>query len=142
MRRSRGSLGPWSLSLDAAGGSLLALLLATEEAALGLVVGRGRAVARGLLERGELLDQPALLVAELAGDGDVEAHVEVAAAAPLQVRHALAAERDHRAGLGAGGDVDVRVAVDGGHRDLAAERRLRVGDVGLGVEVVPVALEA
>ena len=47
---------------------------------------------------------------------DVDVHVQVAAAGAAQVRHAPAAQRDHRARLGARPDVDVLVAVEGVQR--------------------------
>src|SRR5579871_990510 len=93
---------------------LVMLLFPTEEAAL---VRFARAGVRGEAV-GETRDLLALLVGELLGqrDGDLEAHVQVAAPAPLDVRDAAVAQRVDRPGERAGGDAHRLFALDG--RDL------------------------
>ena len=88
------------------------------------------------------VEQLALALRELGRDDDVDEDVEVALRArPPEVRHALAAQPDLGARLGAGLDLDLLVAVDGRHRDRRPERRLGDRHVGLVVELGPLALE-
>src|SRR5665213_3488446 len=59
-----------------------------------------RAVFFGLVAHpGELLEQFALALVELRGNGDVHAHHVIAARTAAHGRHALAAHPVHRAGL-------------------------------------------
>ena len=78
----------------------------------------------------------------LFGHDDVDQHVQVAARAAPEMRHALAAQPDLGVGLGARLDLDLLVAVDRRDGDLRPERRLGDRDRGLVVELRPVALEA
>src|SRR5687767_6020392 len=106
-----------------------------EEAAVRPVV----AVVLGALE---VLQETALLVREVARDGDVHEHAVVAAAAALQHRHAPPAQHADLAGLRARLELELGVAVEGvdGHR--GAERGLRHGEVDGGHDVVAVTHEA
>ena len=97
---------------------------------------------RSSSELGELLEQVALLAAQLARDDDVDVHVEVAGAAAADRRQAARAERDRLPRLRAGGDLDREVAVEARHLDGRAERGQRRGDVDHRVEVLGVAHEA
>ena len=76
----------------------------------------------GLLE---FLEQLLLLGGEVGRRLDVDLDVHVAALARAHDRHALAAQAELVAALGAGRDVDARhLAVERRHLDVAAERRL------------------
>ena len=75
----------------------------------------------------------------VAGLSSLRAAEPSAAARAAQARHAFAADRDHLAGLGAGVDLDVDVAVERRRLHGGAERRQRRGDVDDGDEVVAVA---
>ena len=70
----------------------------------------------------ELLEQLALLGAQAARDDDVDDHAQVAAAPAAQRRHPLAAQREHLAGLGAGGELERRGALQRRHLERRAER--------------------
>src|SRR3954451_6379387 len=88
------------------------------------------------------LEQLALLLRELRGHRDIDHDVEVAAAArPSEVRHALVAEPDLRAGLGVAVDLDLLVAIDRGNGDPRAEGRLGDRDRRLVEELGPLADE-
>src|SRR5262249_12997373 len=63
-------------------------------------------------------------------------------AVAIDVRHAFAAQRDGVAGLRAGRDVDIDIAVERGNGNGVAERGLRIGDVGFAVEIVALAMPA
>ena len=89
----------------------------------------------------ELFEQPLLILRELLRDRDARDDVKVSVAAPVHVRHALAAQLEARAGLRAGGDVDVLAAVERRHLHAAAERERREADRHLAVEVVLLAME-
>ena len=69
----------------------------------------------------ELLDDLALLLRELAGDGDLHGRKQVAAAAAAHLGHPLAAQAQGRAGLRAFRHLDVLGAVERRHLNLAAE---------------------
>src|SRR5690606_12770379 len=93
-------------------------------------------------ERGfELLQQVALLGGEV--DRRLHRHpaVPVAGVAAAHRAHALAAQAEHLAGLGLGGDADLRLAVEGRHVDRIAQGRLRNADRHLAVQVIAVAPE-
>ena len=68
-------------------------------------------------------------------------HVQIAVAAARDVRHALAAQLEARAGLRAGRDVQLLAAVERRHLDAPAERERREADRQLAVEVVLFAME-
>ena len=87
-------------------------------------------------------EELALALAQIARDDHVEHHPLVAAAAAANARHAAPAQGDHGAGLGAGGHLDLLVAVERGHAHGRAERRRRGGHVDHGHQVVAVAQEA
>ncbi len=66
---------------------------------------------------------------------------QVAAAAAAQVRHAAGVERERGAGLGAGLDGDLLLAVERLQRHGGAEHRRRHRDLQVAVQVVAVTLE-
>src|SRR3954451_4014360 len=102
-----------------------------------------RAVGRrGLVaERGEPLEERAFLSGKIGRRDDVQRHVQVAAATPLQVRHTLALEPHDRARRRPRLDSDLHVAVEARHGDVGAERRLCDRDVEHGMEILVPALE-
>src|SRR5918996_6484274 len=100
--------------------------------------GMGRAVA-GLLE---LAQQLLLALGQIDRSLDHDLGEHVAAGVAVQLGHALAAQTEAVAGLGAGGDLDARApALDGRHLDLAAERRRGERDRDAAVDVGAVAVE-
>ena len=68
--------------------------------------------------RGQLFEQVLLVLRELLRDRDARDDVEVAMAAAVHVRHALAAQLEARAGLRARRNVDVLAAVERRHLDV------------------------
>ena len=84
----------------------------------------------------------ALLLGQAPRDLDVDDDAQVAVAVALQPRHALAAQHEHLAGLGAGGDLDGGRAVERRHLEARAERRQRRRHVERRDQVVAVAHEA
>ena len=75
------------------------------------------------------------------GDLDIDADVKIAMAIPLDVLDALAFEPEHRAGLRAGGNFDRGPAIERGHLDFGAQRRLHKANRHLAKQVVAVPLE-
>src|SRR4030095_8194467 len=93
----------------------------------------------GLLE---LLEQFLLLGREIGRRLDVDLDVHVAALRRAHDRHALAAQAELVAALGAGRDVDARhLAVERRHLDVAAERGLHHRDRHAQMYVAALALE-
>src|SRR5688500_2568771 len=90
---------------------------------------------------GELLQELALLVGQVGRGFDAQADLEVAAAAAVEVRHALAAQAHRAAGLGAGRDLEPGRLVEGGDLDLVAEGGLGDVDRQVGHQVVGLAAE-
>ena len=85
----------------------------------------------------------ALLVAQPARDLDVDDDAQVAVAVALQARHALAAQRDHLARLGAGRDLDAsRARRASAPRRLAPSAASGAGTSSTVIEVVALAHEA
>src|SRR5690606_15836631 len=92
------------------------------------------------VERGGLLqglEEAPLLVAELAGDPDLQLQLQVAALA-LLLRQALALEPQLLAALRARGDGQLHLAVEGGEGHLGAEGRLPGRHRQARQQVVPV----
>ena len=94
------------------------------------------------LDRIELLEQPPLLVAQVAGHRDVHEHALVAAAEALEHGHALPLQDAHLAGLHAGRQLELDRPFEGLDRQRRAERGLHDRQVDLRVDVVPFADEA
>src|ERR1700674_3373985 len=94
--------------------------LVPERAGLGvrLLAGEGR----------EAFEELLLLLGEVRRRLDRDAHVLVAALAAAQGRDALAAQPEDLTRLRTGRDLHRHRAVEGGHVDLGAERRLRKAD--------------
>ena len=88
---------------------------------------------------GELAQQRRFLVVELGRHLDDELRAQVAAAAALQPGHAAAAQHELPAGLRAGGNDELLVAVERRQLDRRAERGLGDRDRHVGDEVVAVA---
>src|ERR1700730_1322551 len=124
----------WALEVRAP--SLIAaehLLHLAEEA-----FGFGAGLA-GLLE---FLEQLFLLGGEVGRRLDVDLDIHVAALTGAHDRHALAAQAELVAALGAGRDVDARhLAVERRHLDVAAERGLHHGNRHAAMDVGALALE-
>src|SRR6185312_10005879 len=91
--------------------------------------------------RVELREQAALLLAQVARDDDVHEHALVAAPEALEDGHAAPAQRDDLAGLRAGGEVQIDVALERRNRKRRAERSLRHRQVDGGEDVVALAHE-
>ena len=72
-----------------------------------------------------------LFLRQLLRDGDARDHVQVAVSAAVDVRHALAAKLETRAGLRPGGHVDLFPSVK--RRDLHARRRARASGKLIGI---------
>ena len=79
-------------------------------------------------DRGEPLEQLALLLREVRRRLDRDAHVLVAAAAAAERGDALPLQPEHLPALRAGRDLELRRAVERRHVDRRAERRLRERD--------------
>src|SRR5207253_200785 len=98
-----------------------------------------RVLARDLLQ---LLERLALLLRQLLRDGDAQPGDQVALAAPLQLRRAVAADAQLPAVLRAGGNLQRDAAAVGcRHFDRRAERGLCVRDGHVDDEVGPATLE-
>ena len=91
---------------------------------------------------GELPEQLLLGACEVLRDPEPDGDELVPPAAAPQIRDALAAETEHRAGLRAFGDRQLHGAVQCGHLDLCAESRLRVADLLIEQDGGAVTLEA
>src|SRR5688572_3244255 len=87
------------------------------------------AIGGWLIELLEALEELLLLGVEALRRSQLNVDVEVAAAVAAQVGDALAAQRDHLAALGAGGDLELVVALKRGDFELVAQRGLREADV-------------
>src|SRR5258705_2686720 len=97
---------------------------------------------RRVLHLTQLLEQLALLPRQLGRRPDVDADMEVAMAALAEARQALGAQAVRDTGLGAGLDLQHRLAERRGHLPLRAQRGLCEGDAEVVDEVVAVTLEA
>src|SRR5487761_1531671 len=84
----------------------------------------------------QLLVQGAVVGADVGGDGDVDDAQLVAAPAAAHMGHAHPGDLHHLAVLGARGDLDLMLAVDGGHGDAVAEDGLGHGHRQLVEEVL------
>src|SRR3954447_20433229 len=133
-RRSRSSASPPTITYRFSGSPESALQL-VEEALVGLV---------GLLVgvRVELLEQPALLVAQVPRHEDVHEHAVVAAAEALQHRHAAAAQHQDLTRLRAGREFVLDVPLERRDGHGRPERRLSHRQVDRREDVVPLADEA
>src|SRR5579872_3405648 len=77
---------------------------------------------------GQLLDQQPLLARQLAGHFKIHDHVQIPAAAPIQTRHALAAQRrQFRPAGGSRRHLDFLLSPRRGHRQVASQYGLRKG---------------
>src|SRR4029077_10299867 len=86
--------------------------------------------------------QLAALLRELGRDDDVDHHVEVAAlTGSPQLRNTLAPQADLRVRLGPGLDLDLFAALDGRDRDPRPERGLGDRDLGVVVQLGPLAFQ-
>src|SRR5690606_35873180 len=105
--------------------------------------GPGRMTAGALADEGrlELLQQLALLGAEVDRGLDHRLAVQVARRAAAHRLDALVAQAEQLAGLGLGGNAQFHVAAQRRHADHIAPRRLRDADGHLAMEVVAVAHE-
>src|SRR5439155_2562076 len=90
----------------------------------------------------ELIEEAPLLLGQVARDGDVDEQALVAAATSLQDRHAAPAEDADLAGLGAGLELDLELALERRHGLLRAQGGLRDGQVDGREDVVALANEA
>src|SRR5690606_21990074 len=82
------------------------------------------------------------LAAQPLGHDDLELDEVIAAATAVQARQPEPAKSEALAGLGAGGNLELALAVQGRHGHRPAEHRARRRDPDLGEQVLPVALEA
>src|SRR5690606_25180004 len=105
--------------------------------------GPGRMTAGALADEGrlELLQQLALLGAEVDRGLDHRLAVQVARRAAAHRLDALVAQAEQLAGLGLGGNAQFHLAVQRRHADDVAQRRLRDADGHLAMEVVAIAHE-
>src|SRR6058998_4301723 len=92
-------------------------------------------------EAGELLEQLPLPGRELARRLDDHADDLVSPAVAVQVGDATPLQREDLARLGAGGDLDPRLALERRHLDLHPQGRLREAERDLAYDVVPLAHE-
>src|SRR5581483_12123617 len=92
-------------------------------------------------EAGELLEQLALTGGELAGRLDEDPDDLVTAPVPVELGNAAALQTERLSRLRAGGYLHLRRAVERGHVDLRAERRLREAQRDVAHDVGPRALE-
>src|SRR5581483_11195755 len=130
LRRARGRPRP-RLGADRSAEGALQLL---EEA---LVVAISALVARCV----EFLEQAALLVGEVARNGDVDEYAVIAMAEALQHRHALATQDAHLARLNAGCELELDRSVERLDGDRRADGGLHDRQVDLRVDVVALANE-
>src|SRR4051812_6345012 len=87
---------------------------------------------------GVALEQLARLLRQPRRDDDLDHHVEVTALpGPSDVGHALAPKADLGVRLRAGLDLDLLLALDGGHRDACPEGRLHDRHLSVVIELGP-----
>ena len=89
----------------------------------------------------ELLQEPLLLLVQVARDQHAHQDLLVAPAVPVQMRHPLAAQHLDLARLGAGREGHLFVAVQGGDGQGGAQGRLHHGEVDAVEDVVVAPLE-
>src|SRR4029077_14969768 len=106
-----------------------------------VLAARARLELLGRQRGGELLDDPPLLPRQLLWRRPLPRREEIAAAAAVDVGHALALEAQRRAGLRAFGDPNRLGPVERRHHDVAAERDGREVDRDLAEQVDAVAAE-
>ena len=82
-----------------------------------------------------------LVLRQLGGDRDAGDHVQIALAAARHVRHALAAEFEARAWLGAGRNVQVFAPVKRRHLDASSERKSGEADRHLAEQIIALAMK-
>ena len=95
----------------------------------------------GILDFGQMAQRGLVFGGERVGNLDADLHQQVAAAVVSRVGHALALERKDLAALRAGRNPQLLAAVQRRHFDRRPQRRLRVADRRLAVQVLPSALK-
>ena len=93
------------------------------------------------MQGGEIFNELALFTAELAGDDDIDADLEVATSGAAQSPNSTVLYRDDISTLGTGLDLDARVSVESGELCRGTEQGIGQGHVKRAQQIVAVTTE-